>query len=283
MQRPELAAPLRQSLPAAWSVRVGATQHVQVSTAGLQTELRRIEQKPAEAKAAIAEIEARLAILRSAANELAAAEKPGNSPEAVANLNHILERPEFEQEKGLSPLQLWIRHAARWLAEKIFRGLSLAHLRGKNGNYLAWTIIGAAFVLLGIGVWRRLRRAAVAAEHHPEKAAPTSDTRQWIAEALAAAERGDFREAVHCGYWAAIASLEDHRLLERDRARTPRESLRLLREHPTQQKMLGELTRHFELIWYGCRPASQQDWSGARILLEKMGCLKPSTATIAGS
>ncbi|HEY1860025.1 MAG TPA: DUF4129 domain-containing protein, partial [Gemmataceae bacterium] len=110
-----------------------------------------------------------------------------------------------------------------------------------------------------------------------------AEAREWASDALAAAERGDYREAVHCAYWAAVVRLETLGLLKRDRARTPRESLRNLDPHPTEQRLLREFTRHFELIWYGYRPASAQDWSEARAHLEKMGCLTPSTPATANS
>jgi hypothetical protein len=88
---------------------------------------------------------------------------------------------------------------------------------------------------------------------------------------------------VHCAYWAAVVHLETLGVLKRDRARTPRESLRLLDRHPNEQNLLREFTRRFELIWYGYRPASASDWSEARSHLEKMGCLTPSTAATANS
>jgi len=108
-----------------------------------------------------------------------------------------------------------------------------------------------------------------------------NDSREWARDALAAAERGDYREAVHCAYWAAIASLETRGVLKSDRARTPRESLRLLDPHPREQKLLREFTLLFELVWYGYRPASGKDWSNARSHLENMGCLTPSTVATA--
>ena len=51
----------------------------------------------------------------------------------------------------------------------------------------------------------------------------------WLREARAAAARGDYRAAIHAAYWAAIAHLEETKSLPEDRARTPRESLRLIR------------------------------------------------------
>jgi hypothetical protein len=116
-----------------------------------------------------------------------------------------------------------------------------------------------------------------------EVAAPSDDPRQWARDALAAADRGDYREAVHCAYWAAVVHLETLGVLKRDRARTPRESLRSLDPHPNEQDLLREFTRRFELIWYGYRPASANDWSEARSHLEKMGCLTPSTPATANS
>ena len=100
---------------------------------------------------------------------------------------------------------------------------------------------------------------------------------------LAAAELGDYREAVHCAYWATIVHLEGLGLLKRDHARTPRESLRLLEPHPKERQLLGDFTHNFELIWYGYRPASPEDWTNARTHLEKMGCLTRSTPATANS
>ena len=157
------------------------------------------------------------------------------------------------------------------------------HLGGATGNVVAWIVVGLAFLALAYFVYRNLAGRSRLQESPVETPADLSDSRQWAREALAAAERGDYREAVHCAYWAAIARVETLGLLKRDRARTPRESLRLLDPHPSEQKLLREFTRHFELIWYGYRPASVQDWSDARAHLEKMGCLPPSTLATANS
>ena len=273
---------LRESLPSSWNVRVGDSK-VEVSTGWLRESLQSLEANPEKSTQTIAEMQTRLNSLKSAARELAGDSGKRDLSTTQAQLKSIFARPEFREAKGPSAFQLWMQHAIRWLAEKIVRALMRLHISRKNGNIFAWTVIGIAFVLLGVWVYRRLAKATTAAQIKTESKTFPSDTRQWIAEALSAAERGDFREAIHCGYWAAVASLEDHRLLVRDRARTPRESLRLLDAHPNQQAMLGDLTRHFELIWYGYRPASREDWSGARKLLEKMGCLKPSTAATANS
>jgi Domain of unknown function (DUF4129) len=273
---------VRKTLPAKWNVRVD-DKHLEVSTKWVDTALGQIEENPTKSGAIARETATRLNAMREAAQTLGERVAAGNPATSRQSLEQIFTRKEFQQTKGPTESQLWIRHAVRWLAEKFVKWMSRVHLTRKNGNIFAWIVMTIVFVLLGLWVYRRLGRATAASDFKAEGKALPSDTRQWISDALSAAERGDFREAIHCGYWAAVASLEDHRLLERDRARTPRESLRLLGSHPAQQEMLGDLTRHFELIWYGYRPASQDDWSGARTLLEKMGCLKASTAATVNS
>jgi hypothetical protein len=80
-----------------------------------------------------------------------------------------------------------------------------------------------------------------------------------------------------------VAHLEDTRILPRDQARTPRESLRLLEQHPKEQSLLQAITRNFELIWYGYRPVSAVEWAGAKEQLEKIGCPQVSIAPTAPS
>ena len=171
----------------------------------------------------------------------------------------------------------------RWIAEKIYRLLSRLHLGAAAGNAIAWGVVGLAFLVFCYWVWQSLSgvtRVPLAPSVDP---LDSIDSRMWAKDALAAAERGDYREAVHCAYWAAVVHLESLGVLKSDRARTPRESLRLLDPHPTQQSLLRDFTHRFELIWYGYRPASANDWSEARSHLEKMGCLTPSTAATANS
>ena len=156
-----------------------------------------------------------------------------------------------------------------WIAKLIDRLLKRLHISAKTGNLLAWIVIVLALLSIGYWVFRMLSRSARITEIPASGPSVPSDARAWVRDALAAAEGGEYREAVHCAYWAAIARLEDLRMLTRDRSRTPRESLRLLDSHPNQQTLLRDLTGHFELIWYGDRPASLSDWSGAKAQLEK--------------
>jgi hypothetical protein len=77
------------------------------------------------------------------------------------------------------------------------------------------------------------------------------------------AAQGLWREAIHYLYWAAIARLESRRLWPADRARTPREYLRLLPAADPRRANLTTLTRSFERTWYGGREAGASDFKAA--------------------
>lgn len=274
-------AELRKSIPSEWTVHT-VDNDIKISNEWLRTELWNMEHRPQEADAIAARLKQHLLALSAAA---AALERASAGPyEAKTQLDKVFARREFRGLSGPSELQLLMARIERWILMWIERLLSRLHINAKAGNALAWCVIGVAFAFLCYWIWKRLRIDA-----QPSKVSGTKQdvvartSQQWLDDALAASERGDYREAIHCAYWAAIARLEDSGVLKRDRARTPRESLRQLDSHPNEQKPVRDLTRHFELIWYGYRPASAGDWSGARAQLEQMGCLKASTAPTAKS
>jgi hypothetical protein len=274
---------LRRSLPRSWPVRVGENT-VEVSTGWLASDLKKLEEDPANGVAITRSIESHLAEMRKAAAALEhGSAAPANLDAAHTQLDKILSGREFAGAQGPSPFDLWKARVMRWFNEQILRLLSRLHLGAKTGNMLAWVIVGVAFLALLYWVWRTLSPASRRRETPAEPVTESNDPRLWAKDALAAADRGDYREAVHCAYWAAVVHLETLGVLKRDRARTPRESLRLLDPHPHEQSLLREFTRRFELIWYGYRPASAQDWYEARSNLEKIGCLTPSTPATANS
>jgi hypothetical protein len=272
----------RQSLPSAWHVHAGTTRF-EVPTEPIAAELRGLEARPQDAAQIARNLNLRLEAMSKAAAAMEVAEERENPEAARAHLDKILARREFQGAKGPSALDLYLSRISRWIGMRLVKLLMRLHISSRTGNALAWGVMLLAFMALCYMVWRWLSGKPRTAESLPaEKTAP-SDARQWVEEALAAAERGEFREAIHCAYWAAVAKLEDLKILARDRARTPRESLRLLEHHPDELRSLRDMTAHFELIWYGYRPASANDWSRAKEQMEKMGCLRTSTAPTANS
>jgi len=265
---------LRRSMPSAWIVRDGDRVY-SVPTSEISEALREVEHNPN--KATTTQLELRLKAMRQQAQALSVASPGASTTEAQGKLKKILDRGEFREATGPSAWDLMKARITRWIFRHIIRLLSFLHISEKTGNAIAWVVILLAVVLAFYAFYRWLTKSAKAVAFRAE-VEPTTRARQWVQEALAAADRRDFREAMHCAYWASVAHLEDIRILPRDRARTPRESLRLLDQHPKEQGVLQAITHKFELIWYGYRPVSAAEWAGTKEELEKMGCLQASTA-----
>jgi hypothetical protein len=121
--------------------------------------------------------------------------------------------------------------------------------------------------------FRFIRRPAAAGSVVPDRPfVSQKESSVWLSEANAAAARGDWREAVRLAYWCAVSFLEDQGAWRPDRARTPREYLRLLPASSDHRPGLTELTRTFELVWYGAEEADSRRFAEALAHLERMGC-----------
>ncbi|HWW18545.1 MAG TPA: DUF4129 domain-containing protein [Candidatus Saccharimonadales bacterium] len=279
----ENIARLRESLPGTWVIHTNQARVV-VSTDWLTSQLLQAEHDPAKSKVLLRGVQRHLAAMRGAATDLEGGSGKVNAESARPRLESILQRREFSRATGPSDAELLRARITRWIAERLLRLMSRLHIGRTAGNVVTWSIVALAFALLCYWVWQNVSRSLRnAAPSVLQGAGAANESRQWARDAFSAAERGDYREAVHCAYWATIVHLEGLGLLKRDHARTPRESLRLLDPHPKERQLLGDFTRHFELIWYGYRPASPEDWTNARMHLEKMGCLARSTPATANS
>ena len=164
------------------------------------------------------------------------------------------------------------RKSGGWLfsmLEKVF-GSSVTPVVGR---VLAWGIVAFVFVMVGFWVYRTVK-SGVRVESISPGLAPVSARgwSAWLADARASADEGRWREAIHFAYWAGVSRLEEEGLWRPDRARTPREYLKLLPVSSRQQPVLRELTSQFELVWYAGRPAGAAEFSGVITLLEQLGC-----------
>ena len=203
----------------------------------------------------------------------------GHSPDtkARAKLDSILAGGEYRNvSKTQSPLEKLKDFALGWLIRVLRAFFKAAVAHPRISRVLLWTLIGV--VTLGLIWWlySLLRRTA-----RDEYAFPSGDRtlipshkrwQQWLAEARAAAQRGDWREAVHLAYWSGISYLESSGTWKPDRARTPREYLRILPDVSERREPLTELTRRFESTWYAQHPASPADFEFSLSQLEKIGC-----------
>jgi Domain of unknown function (DUF4129) len=141
------------------------------------------------------------------------------------------------------------------------------------GQVLLWALIIAAFLFLAYWLIRSLQQSGTYANLPGMPGAELERPwRDWRAEANIAAVEGRWRDAIHLSYWAGISYLEGEGLWRPDRARTPREYLRLLPSDDAHRSPLTELTRKFESVWYGTAEATEQSFATASVLLERLGC-----------
>jgi hypothetical protein len=282
IQRPSEIRQLQNSLPPFWAVRAGE-QLVEVPTQPIRSQLQELQLHAGNSPAAARELQLLVNAMKQEAEDMASSEGKASPAKAQAALEEILNRKEFRSARGPSATEILMARISRWLFERLAWLFSRLHLSARTGNLLVWSVIALAFLALCYMAWKWLMSWQPAEAVRPAAPTAPSDARQWVREALAAAERGDYRAALHCAYWGAIARLEDLGRLSRDRARTPRESLRLLESQPGDHRLLHALTGIFERVWYGYRAASEADWAGAKELLEKIGCLEASIAPTANS
>ena len=153
------------------------------------------------------------------------------------------------------------------------------------GRALIWGFIIAVCVGL---VWlllqleRRWRVRLVPEDRGPAPGAASAVPWQlWLEDARRAAAEGQWREAIHFLYWAAISRLESKRLWPADRARTPREYLALVAPEDPRQPGLASLTGSFERVWYGGRAAAESDYQRAEQIANAL--ISGATASTPGT
>jgi hypothetical protein len=259
-------APLHD-LPQSWRVATDQ-QEFEVSTEGLQRDVRRYEKDRNVANASA--IRTRLQSLRS---DLDGFEKPPADVSASrTELNSILSRREFQDVQGPSWLDRLKHRLLDYLLhflERVIRSTAIPTI----SKFFVYGLMGLAVAALAFiayrSLWSRDSFETVIPKDLPVSA---KEWAIWLSEARAAAAKGEWRDAIHLAYWAGISFLERQGKWKPDRARTPREYLRLLSSASEHRETLMSLTRIFELAWYANRGASERTFSQTLEELEKLGC-----------
>jgi hypothetical protein len=273
-------AAVRKVLPAHWEVTTGEHRYT-LSSEALEGLLRAAEaEKDAKKIAAKARAAADWSFdLASQAKGYAGAQTDGGVNARPA-LEQILSRREFGGVRPPSRWELFRQRIIRELENLVVRILQSIGRYPIGTKIFFWAILLAVVVWLAVMLFRYwTTRAALEELQAPDLVAYVRTWQEWIQAARQAAARGDFREAVHSAYWAGISSLEDNQMVRKDRTRTPREYMRLV-SNSTQLVATGRKTREalssltviLEQVWYGRRPASNQDFAQALQSVEALGC-----------
>jgi hypothetical protein len=250
-------------------VRVdGSPRIFEVSTASIRSDFRAWQSR--SDAAARPRLLATLRTLRSEAARFA--EPAASSAAARARLTDILGANEFRDVHGptwLDRLRQRVLELLVGLLARVFDRSTIPTIT----NILVYGLMAVAVVALALATYRHVRRSAAAETVRPAPpvASPIGWPR-WLADAQAAAEMGRWRDAIHFTYWCAVAFLELKGAWRPDRARTPREYLRLLPPSSDDGAPLAALTRRFELVWYGNAHADAQAFAESIANLKKMGC-----------
>ena len=283
---PVAAKAYRRTLPSEWDVRVD-DRTMKVETDWLDSAVAIQADVPVEDQRRAGRLrqgQQHLDALLESAEALASPPQEANLAQSRAQLNRILSDREFQGSHEPSWLDKWKARVFGWINRQLDKIFSRMGVPARVGSAIAWTVVALAGILLGFWFVRWLIAAASRTDMDLRGSRPAGhDWRHWAREAHAAAGTGDYRAAIHAAYWSARARLEENHLLPEDRSRTPRESLRLVQRTSAAYTPLAQLTRRFELTWYGYRDATSADWDDAVKELGTIECLPSSTATTANS
>lgn len=198
---------------------------------------------------------------------------PATSHVAERNaLTTILHRAEFRRaDRSLT--QRVLEAVAIWINRRLSRLVEYSAHRRWLALLLEWGVV--ALACLGLGYWclRQARRARGLEVRERQRVEDMPAMRNWERlrqDAEQAAHQQRWRDAVRSYYWATIARLESRGLWPADRARTPREYLRLVLPGNARHDDLRRLTQCFETCWYGSETATQPDCETARLLFERL-------------
>ena len=269
---PEAVRELRASLPATWTVTAGNARYT-IDMAWLYGALASAAEGGAGSNEAVRQGREKLETYRRDAESLVQEmQRQRDVAQARTRLNAILTAREFRGQQGPSWYDIEMQKIRDWVNRQLERIFGRARVKS-IGNLVAWGLVGVACLLLLFWTLRFLLRPGQRTDMDLSGAAPLGhDWRRWLREAGDAARRGDYRAAIHAAYWAAIVRMEETQSLPEDRSRTPRESLRLIGRSSPAYAPLSQLTRRFELVWYGYRDATAADWNDAAQQLEMLGC-----------
>jgi hypothetical protein len=265
-------SPALKELPEVWHVRTeqtGAEQKdFEIPTEGLRRDIHRFEQERSSTNATA--VRSRIQALRNDLDSFDAT--PPDVSSQRARLTALLARREFSDVHGPTFTdrlkQKLVAMILRAL-EFLFRSSAIPTV----SKFFVYGLIGLAVLALGFVAYRQIWSASEQ-EGFVLADIPVSakSWALWLAEAQAAAKQHNWREAIHLAYWAGISFLERQGTWRPDRARTPREYLKLLSNASEHRETLAALTRIFELAWYAKREADAEAFARTLKALESLGC-----------
>jgi hypothetical protein len=184
----------------------------------------------------------------------------------------ILSHPEFVTVREQSVWDKIIARFLLWLDSLFNHVASFGRRSPWIGPLLEWGLISLALVGLALWAMRALQRQRLAVRAEATRQIEPWETasRNWRNLAEQQAARQEWREAIHCLYWASIVMLEGRRFWSPNQSRTPREYVALIEPGSQRWILLRRQTHGFERIWYGLNPANANDYRSALELHDQL-------------
>lgn len=267
-KNPQAIQEILRILPPSWVVKTGARNYT-VSTEQLKAAIS--VSKNANSVQACKTFNDRIAVLKTDAQALQ--QPPLNFSQNRKILAEILARREFRDIHGPTMWDQW-KMKVRAFILKLLAGILMSSAFANIKDSIIWIVMGVAAIVLFVWIFKILKRSVRLETIALQNSVPVS-AKSWMirmAEAQTAAAEERWRDAVHLAYWAGISFLESNGLWKPDRARTPREYLKLLSASHESWHPLAALTRKFEIIWYGYAEAGPESYFESLKHLESMGC-----------
>ena len=260
------------SLPPDAQVRAANGRSFRASWTWLREALGRAKKAPAAERAEV------MRQARGHLDEMAAeASRSGSSlaardfDRAKPTVTNILAQPEFQADAGPTWMDRQIARLQDWFL-RLLLGMDRV---GTHNPWIAPLVEWTCFLLAAGGllffVRRSLARQALRialGEGALGAQFGGRDATDWAQLAGERGAAGDWRDGVHCLYWAAILSLESRRAWRPNPTRTPREYVRLLPPGSEVRRALRELTQIFEQVWYGHGTATEAAFHAAQMSFE---------------
>jgi uncharacterized protein DUF4129 len=272
LAHPEEVPKLLNEIPQVWRIQT-AQQTFEVSSAWLRQDLNDWQRRPNQ------EIQdrifARLQILRTEAVSFQDSTTRDSATDVSRKrvlLNGILASREFQNIHGPTWLDRFKQRVLELLIKllgRVFQSSAIPTI----SNMVVYGLMTLALLAVAYWMYRTIRNNARIETIVPQSLPVSSrGWKLWMNEARLAADGGNWRDAIHLGYWCGISFLEAQEMWRPDTARTPREYLRLLPSSSEHRPTLGALTQTFELVWYGRQEADANTFSETLAHLEKLGC-----------
>lgn len=209
----------------------------------------------------------------------AAAQAQSRAEKVRAEVREILSSPEF---RVTPPEPSYFDRALKRIGElidELFERIGrLFGLRGGHagGNIAFWIILIGLIIGMGLLATYALRRLetrktvkapeATKVEEDPDSSQPED----WLALAQSFAARGDFRRAYRAMFRALLLRLDSGGLIRFDPSRTNGEYVRSLRSNERIYRIFRPAADGFDILWYGRRPAVEQDFQSCRTAYESV-------------